>query len=196
MSEQEVPSESPASITDEAPKQVGCRELFIGFFSVGIVGFGGVMPWIRRLVVERRRWLTEEEFVNMLSICQILPGANVGNLAVCLGSRFGGLRGALSAVVGLYCAPFFIVILLAAFYSGFAHVPVVENMFRGISAAASGLVISMGIKIMLPVCRTPHAIIVTLLAIAGIVVLRLSLLWVVFILAPISILALWLLGRR
>ncbi|MEN3930478.1 chromate transporter [Microvirga sp. W0021] len=176
--------------------EVKCHELFIGFFLIGIVGFGGVMPWIRRMVVEQRRWLSEEEFINMLSICQILPGANVGNMAVCLGSRFAGIRGSVSAIAGLFTAPFFIVILFAIFYSKYAGVPFVENIFRGVSAAASGLVISMGIKIMLPVCRTPHAIIVTILAVMGITVLKLPLLWVVAILAPASILVLWLLGRR
>jgi len=182
----------PPEVTEPS---VGCRELFIGFFSVGIVGFGGVMPWIRRMVVEQRRWLSEEEFVNLLSLCQLLPGANVGNFAVCIGSRFAGFRGAVSAVAGLYCAPFFIIIALAAFYSNFSHIPVVENMFRGISAAAAGLVIAMGIRIAMPVCRTPRAIAFTILAVAGVLVLKLSLVWVIVVLAPLSIAAVRFVGR-
>lgn len=197
MSDQQIPPLEPdAPILAEQQLQVSCRELFVAFFGIGIIGFGGVMPWIRRLVIEQRKWLNDEEFVNLLSVCQILPGANVGNMAVTLGARFAGLRGAFSAVAGLYCAPFFIVIALAAFYTGFAHVPMVENIFRGVSAAASGLVISMGIKVAMPIWKTPLAVIVSIIAVIGIVVLKLPLLWVIAIVAPVSILILWLMGRR
>jgi Chromate transport protein ChrA len=196
MSEEKIDTASGAAERDGYPVTVSCRELFLGFLSVGIVGFGGVMPWIRRMVVEQRRWLSEEEFLHLLSLCQLLPGANVGNFAVCLGTRFAGLRGALSAVSGLYLAPFCIVLLLAIFYSSYSHLPVVENMFRGVSAAAAGLVISMGLMIAVPVCRTVHAVAFTLLAIIGIVFLKFPLLWVIVALAPLSILTLVIAGRR
>ncbi len=189
-------SVKPSYISNsEDVRKVSCRELFMAFFSVGIIGFGGVLPWTRRMIVEQRQWLTDEEFVHMLSLCQILPGANVGNLAVCLGARFAGLRGAFSALTGLFLAPFFIVIALAAFYSHFVHVPIVENIFRGVSAAAAGLILSMGIKIMRPICRTIHAVTVALLAMMGILLFKIPLLWVVFTLAPLSIAALWLKGK-
>ncbi len=194
MSENSNSSEGPERIASE--QKVSCRDLFVAFFGVGIIGFGGVMPWVRLMLVEQRRWLTNEEFVNVLSICQILPGANVGNMAVNIGQRFGGLRGAIAAVLGLYCAPFFIVIGLAILYSRYVEVPMVENVFRGVSAAASGLVIANGIKIASPVCRNPHAIIIAIVACAGIAALKLPLLWVIFGLTPVSLVWLWLKGRQ
>lgn len=195
MSELQLPTDIPAIGPGSPEPSVGCKDLFFGFLSVGLVGFGGVMPWIRRMVVEQKRWLSEEEFVNLLSLCRLLPGANVGNFAVCIGSRFAGFRGAASAVAGLYCAPFCIIVALATFYSSLSHVPVFENMFRDISAAAAGLVIAMGIRIAMPVCRTPHAIVFAWLAIICVLALKIPLVWIIVMLAPLSIFTV-LLGRR
>ena len=87
--------------------------LFAGFFSIGIVGFGGVLPWARRMIVEQRMWLTPSEFNDLLALCQFLPGPNIVNMAVALGGRFRGVAGSAACLVGLLAAPMAIVILLA-----------------------------------------------------------------------------------
>ena len=101
-------------MSDEAPARevptVGA--LFWGFLSIGVIGFGGVLPWARRMMVEQRRWLTPAEFTDLLGLCQFLPGPNIVNLSVALGSRFRGVPGAVAAVVGLISLPMVIVFLL------------------------------------------------------------------------------------
>ncbi|MEY4592333.1 MAG: chromate transporter subunit, partial [Pseudomonadota bacterium] len=80
---------------------VGVWALFLGFSTVGLSGFGGVLPFARRMLVERRQWLSGEEFNSLMGMCQFLPGPNVVNLAVCVGRRFAGVSGAISGVLGL-----------------------------------------------------------------------------------------------
>ena len=104
------------------------------------------MPFARRMLVEERRWLSAEEFTDVLSLCQLLPGPNIVNVAVCVGARYHGVRGALAAFAGLMTAPFFIIIALGALYTEYGHLPAVAALFRGISAAAAGLVVAMGLK--------------------------------------------------
>ena len=87
-----------------------CSRLFLGFLSVGMYGFGGVLPWARRMVVEQRRWLTAAEFTDMLGLCQFLPGGNIMNVTIALGARFHGAAGAVTAFTGLMAAPFATVI--------------------------------------------------------------------------------------
>eukprot|EP01037_Dinobryon_pediforme_P038908 gene38908-47205_t len=81
------------------------KELFLGFLGLGMTAFGGALPLAHRMVVERHRWLTEEEFVELLGLCQFLPGGNIINLSVALGMRFRGVRGALASILGLIAVP-------------------------------------------------------------------------------------------
>ena len=85
-------------------------DLFAGFFMVGVCGFGGVLPWARRMIVEQRKWLTPAEFTEMLGLCQFLPGGNIMNVTIALGSRFRGVPGAIACFLGLMTAPVAIVI--------------------------------------------------------------------------------------
>src|SRR3954451_21033790 len=103
--------------------------LFLGFFVVGLCGFGGVLPWARRLVVEQRRWMTAAEFTDMLGLCQFLPGGNIMNVTIALGARFHGVRGAAAAFLGLMTAPVAIVIGLGAIYNEYAELPAVRRGF-------------------------------------------------------------------
>src|SRR4051794_3994346 len=91
--------------TARAPEPVTLGALFTGFFSIGVSGFGGVLPFARRLLVEQKRWLDEAEFNDVLGMCQILPGPNVVNVSIVVGSRFHGLAGAAAAFSGLLLAP-------------------------------------------------------------------------------------------
>ena len=109
-------------------------------------GFGGVLPWARRTLVEKDQILTSEEFSAILGICQIVPGPNIVNLAVCIGSRFGGARGAIAAVLGLTLGPISIVMLLALLYEHFKYLELVKGVLRGISAVGVGLIASTGFK--------------------------------------------------
>ena len=109
--------------------------LFWGFLSISIIGFGGVLPWARRLIVEQRRWLTGAEFTDLLGLCQFLPGPNIVNLSVALGSRFRGLPGALAAMVGLLTLPMLLVVALGTVYAAWSDHPVVARATAGAPGA-------------------------------------------------------------
>jgi chromate transporter len=147
-------------------------ELFAGFFIVGVCGFGGVLPWARRLVVEQRQWLTPPEFTEMLGLCQFLPGGNVMNLTVALGARFRGTAGAAAAFLGLMTAPVLIVIVLGVIYDRYADFPPVRRAFTALSAAAAAYVLATAWKISLPLKGQPAAIAVAVVTFAVIAVLR------------------------
>lgn len=115
----------------------------MGFSSVGLSGFGGVLPFARRMLVEERRWMTAEEFNAQLGLCQFLPGPNVINLAVVVGKRYGGLAGAIVAPVGLLAGPLAIVLLLALLYDRYGSLPLAQSMLRGIAAVGVGLLFAM-----------------------------------------------------
>ena len=174
-------------MSDVEPRRPSVRDLFVGFFGIGIVGFGGVLPWARRMMVEQRGWLTPADFTDVLALCQILPGPNIVNMAVALGARFQGLVGALAAITGLLLAPFAIIIALGTLYGEYGQWPIVRHAFTGLAAAASGLVIAMAIKIASPL-RSLAQIGVALLAFGAIAMGRLPLLPTLAVLAPISIL--------
>ena len=132
-----VPGAGPASNGD----------LFITFTRLALQGFGGVLAVAQRELVERRHWLSREQFVEMLAISQVLPGPNIVNLSLMLGDRYFGLRGAASALAGLLTIPLFIVLGLATAYAEFASVPLVAGALRGMGAVAAGLVISTAVKL-------------------------------------------------
>jgi chromate transporter len=170
--------------------------LFAGFFGIGMCGFGGVLPWARRMVVDQRGWLTPAEFTDMLALCQFLPGPNIVNMTMALGSRFRGPAGALSAFLGLMTAPFIIIILLGTVYQRYAAVPAVEHAFASLAAAASGLIITMAIKISTPLRGNWLGILIAFLAFAAIALLRAPLLPTLLGLIPLSILLVWKFGAQ
>ncbi|MEO8715193.1 MAG: chromate transporter [Acetobacteraceae bacterium] len=165
--------------------------LFVGFLATGICGFGGVLPWARRSIVERRRWLTATEFTELLSLCQFLPGPNVINLSVALGARFHGLAGSVAAFGGLMSAPIVIVILLGLAYGRVEQVPAVQHAFAGLAAAAAALLLATAWRIAAPLLARPAGAAVAILTFAAIAVLRLPLPLVVVTVAPLSILLVW-----
>ncbi len=120
--------------------------LFIAFFKIGVQGFGGVLPWARRVLVEERRWLTPEEFLEQWSVCQVLPGGNITNMSVVFGLRCAGPAGAAAALFGLVFAPFLIFCLLGFLYTRFGTLPPAEGLLRGVSAVGAGLVVATGLR--------------------------------------------------
>lgn len=123
------------------------RELFIVFTKMALQGFGGVLPVAQHVLVERQRWLTKAQFVEMLSIAQILPGPNVVNLTLMLGDRYFGWRGAAAALTGILGVPLVIVLLLAAAYHGMSAHPLAAGALRGMAAVSAGLVLGMAFKL-------------------------------------------------
>ena len=174
-----------------ASQRVSIGALFRGFLIVGVSGFGGVMPYAHRMLVERRCWLTEREFIEALSLSQFLPGPNIVNLSVIVGRRFQGTVGAIVATVGLLLLPLAIVLILATVFAQFAHVDAVRGACNGVSAAASGLILSVALKMARPIRRAPQQLTIAAITFAAIALLRLPLLWVLAVLAPISIALAW-----
>ncbi len=166
-------------------------QLFISFSKIGISGFGGVLPWARRTLVEQDKILTSEEFSAILGICQIVPGPNIVNLAVCVGSRFAGARGALAAVLGLTLGPIVIVLLLAMLYQHYSDLDTVKGLLKGISAVGVGLIASTGFKMLRDEFRYPAMLLVVLLTILSATYFDLGLGWVVLIASPLAIFLAW-----
>lgn len=169
----------------------GPAALFSGFFSIGISGFGGVLPWARRMVVERHGWLSPDEFNDLLALCQFLPGPNIVNFSVALGSRFAGATGALAALAGLMVAPMVIVVALGVLYERFGAHPMVARAFAGLAAAASGLVLATALKIAAPLRHSWLSMAVAAVALVAVAFLRLPLLPCMLVLAPLSVAVLW-----
>ncbi len=139
---------SPDLVDDPLPAPASAWDLFKAFTVLALQGFGGVLAVAQRELVERRRWISREHFVEMLSISQVLPGPNIVNLALMFGDRFFGFRGGFAALGGMLAVPMLIVIALTVSYSEFAHVPIVSGALRGMGAVAAGLVVSTAVKLL------------------------------------------------
>jgi len=166
--------------------------LVAAFLKVGLSGFGGVLPFARHMLVEQRRWLTEQEFTEVLSLSQFLPGPNIVNASVIIGRRFRGPLGAVVAPLALMLMPIAVVLVLAAVFAEFAEVEAVRGACRGISAAASGLVLAMALRMAQPIRRTVWQVAIGAIVFAAIGLARLPMLWVLAALVPVSLgIALW-----
>jgi len=179
-----------------APAQpASLRELFVTFTLLALQGFGGVLAVAQRVVCEEKRWMTREQFVELLAVCQVLPGPNVCNLAILTGDRFFGWRGAAAALGGMMAVPTVLVLALAALYVHYADVPAVAGALRGMAAVSAGLIAGTAWKLagalrsnpMGPrVCAALGAASFALVAL-----LRLPLLWVLASLGVIGIALAW-----
>ncbi|MDH4392004.1 MAG: chromate transporter [Aquabacterium sp.] len=129
------------------PRPADCTALFLAFNRLALQGFGGVLPVAHRELVERTRWLSPQQFMELLTLGQVLPGPNIINMAIVIGDRFFGWRGALAACAGLLLVPLFIVLGLAIAYQQQAAHPAVAGALRGMGAVAAGLIIATGVKL-------------------------------------------------
>jgi chromate transporter len=168
-------------------------EIFVAFAQMALYGFGGVLAWSRRMVVEERRWMTAEEFNEAYAVCQFLPGPNVVNFSVVFGSRFRGPLGAVVALLGLMGPPVAIVIVIGVLYSRFGEVAVLQRMLAGVSAAAAGLVIGIVGKMSQPLLkeRLGLAPLVALVVFAAVGIMRWPIYWVLLVMLPVSIAVAW-----
>jgi chromate transporter len=189
------------SDTPEGLRQpASCRELFIAFTWLALQGFGGVIAIAQRELVERQRWLTAPEFLEMLSVAQVLPGPNVVNLSLMIGDRFFGLRGAFSALAGMLLAPSVIVLSAAALYAQHAQHALVSSALRGMGAVSAGLVIATAIKL-LPTLKDSAlgrglSLLVGATTLALVAVWRVPLWWVILGLGSLAMGAAWWRLRR
>jgi chromate transporter len=143
----------PLPAQPNQPRSPG--ELLRVFSALALQGFGGVLPIAQRELVERRQWLTQEQFVETLSIGQVLPGPNIVNMALMIGDRFFGWRGAFAALAGLLALPLMIVMTLAVLYARFAAEPLVAGALHGMGAVAAGLIVAMALKLVPTLARNP-----------------------------------------
>ena len=137
------------------PQPQSITDLFVSFSILALQGFGGVLAIVQRELVERKRWLTQEEFLEDWAVAQILPGPNVVNLSLMIGDRYFGMRGALAALAGMLTLPLIIVLILAAIFGGVADAPAAQGALRGMGAVAAGLIAATGIKLVTALQRNP-----------------------------------------
>lgn len=175
------PTDAPASIAD----------LFFTFTRLALHGFGGVLPWAQRVVVEERRWLTREEFVEMLAFAQLLPGPNVCNLAMMVGDRYFGWRGSVASLAGMLLFPALLVLALAIVHHQFAQIPWVQRAVSGMAAVAAGLLIATGVKLAYALAGRWRWLGFGVAAFAAIAIMRWPLLWVLAVLAPLAVGLAW-----
>ena len=165
-------------------------DLFVSFTLLALQGFGGVLAVVQRELVDKKQWLTTDEFVEDWAVAQILPGPNVVNLSLMMGGRHFGIAGALAALSGLLIAPTVLVLLLAAAVAGIADTPVTQGMLRGMGAVSAGLIAAAGIKLMGALKNNPMGLLTCIgigtLTFLAIGLLRLPLGWVVLSLGPIA----------
>lgn len=160
------------SDTSTSKSRPDLRALFLGFTAVGLSGFGGVLPFARRMLVDERQWMTGEEFNAQLGLCQFLPGPNVINLAVVVGKRYQGLPGAIVAPVGLLAGPLAIVLLLALIYDRYGSLPLAQGMLRGVAAVGCGLLFATAWRMGAAIKDKPAFLPFTVLVVAAIAWLR------------------------
>jgi chromate transporter len=141
--------------TVDHPMPRDLKDLFFSFTWLALQGFGGVMVIVHRELVEKKGWLTDEEFIEDWSVAQLLPGANIINLALIIGNRYFGLRGALTALVGMMLAPLVLVIGIALVYAKYADYPEVIGALRGMGAVVAGLIGATGLRLLKSLKSTP-----------------------------------------
>ncbi|MBV9557218.1 MAG: chromate transporter [Pseudolabrys sp.] len=168
-------------------------ELFTGFAACSLSGFGGVLPFARRMIVDQRRWMTQDEFNETFALSQFLPGPNIVNFSVVFGSRFGGATGAAVALAGLLGPPMAIVTVMAVLYSFYGDIPAVGRVLAGIAAAAAGLLIATVVRMALPVVRRGLHWAPALAAVSFVLVgpLHFPLQWIFLLLAPVGVALAW-----
>jgi chromate transporter len=197
-----MPPESPpaADPAPELPTTIppGLLALFVAFAQMSLAGFGGVLVFARRAIVDRHRWMTADEFNETYALCHFLPGPNVVNLSVVFGSRFRGIPGSLAAFTGLLGPPVLIVTILAALYVRYGEIDALRRILAGVSCAAVGLLISAVFRMATPLVKRRDLIGLVLLVAVFIAIglARLPLQAVLLVAIPLSIAITFAMRRR
>ena len=167
-------------------KIINHRELFLVFAKIGLLGFGGVTAWLRRVLVEEYAWLDDREFAELFGLASTLPGANTVSVAIMLGDRHQGPSGSVAAVTGLLAMPLLILAGIASVYDQFAHLPDVKNAIAGAAAATAGLVIGNAFKMARNMKRDSVAYLIGIAVFVSSGILQLPLLWTLLAVVPVS----------
>jgi chromate transporter len=206
-------SATPPASASPPPRIPTHADLFLAFFKIAISGFGGALPWTRRMFVEEKGWMTPQEFNDAYALCQFLPGPNIVNLAAVFGARMRGATGALAAWLGFLGPPFVIMSTVGVLYARYGDAEILRKILGGIAAAAAGLMIATFVRMAEPLFRlraagageqggargldaqlgarlTPQPF-VMLAVVAAIGLFRWPLLWVMAAIVPASILLTW-----
>jgi chromate transporter len=182
--------DTPAPAAPASPK-----DLFVAFTLLALQGFGGVLAVAQRVLCEERRWLSKEQFVEILAVGQVLPGPNICNVALMIGDRFFGWRGAFAALAGMMAVPLVIVLAIAALYAEYAENPAVAGALKGMGAVSAGMIVGTALKLVSTVRRNPMGepvcITLAVLAFTGVALLRWPLVWVLLGLGSIACLYAW-----
>ena len=165
-------------------------DLYVSFTALALQGFGGVLAVVQRELVERKRWMTREEFVEEWAVAQILPGPNIINLALLRGDRYFGIRGAVAAIAGMLLLPTVVIIVLALIYGHYVDHPAMQGGLRGMGAVAAGLIAATGLKLASALkfhpLKLPLCIALVVLCFIAIALLRWPLLWVLLSMGAVS----------
>jgi chromate transporter len=190
----------PGATESAIPQNLSPIEIFLGFSQMALSGFGGVMPFAYRFLVETRRWVSAEDFAQMFAFGQILPGPTICNVSVMVGWRKAGIAGSFAALAGVVCGPIVIVILLGAAYRTWGGVPAVQAALSGMSSVAAGLILATAVKMAITLFKA-HAdrwlecawlLLFAALAFAGVGLMRWPLVAVVAVLGPVAVIfAFW-----
>jgi chromate transporter len=188
-----MPPDSPPAaiaapdITTSTPP--GLIALCVAFAKMSLAGFGGVLAFARRAIVDQHKWMTAEEFNETFALCHFLPGPNIVNLSVVFGSRFRGIAGGIAAFAGLIGPPVVIVTILAALYARYGEMDALRRILAGVSCVAVGLLISVVFRMMIPLIkkRDPVGLIILLAVFTATGLLRLPLPSVLLVAIPLSI---------
>ena len=184
--------QSESVLQSEQADRPGLRELFVCMTQVAFSAFGGGMSlWSHRIIVERRQWMTSESFVTGLTVARLFPGPNQINMSVYIGSIFQGLPGSLAAVAGIILFPFTLLMLLGLLYFQFSAIAEVNRLLAGLAAAAAGMALSMGFKI-LEVYKTDYlALAIAVIVFVSLQVFRFHLIPVVLVAGPVAMSLYW-----
>ena len=196
-----LPDSPPAAIpAPDIPTSAppGLMDLFVAFAKMSLAGFGGVLVWARRGIVDQHRWMTADEFNETFALCHFLPGPNVVNLSVVFGSRFRGIPGGVAAFAGLLGPPVVIATIVAALYARYGEIDALRRILAGVSCAAVGLLISAVFRMMMPLIKRRDMIGLVILAAVFFAVglLRLPLPAVLLVAIPVSIAISFVMRRR
>jgi len=172
------------------PRPTSLLDLFVSFTLLALQGFGGVLAVVQRELVERKKWLTPEEFVEDWAVAQIMPGPNVVNLSLMIGDRYFGLRGAMAALAGMLCLPLLVVLALAVLYAQYGSHPGVAGALRGMAAVAAGMIAATGLKLASALHAHPlprwQTGLIAALCVGFVLVLRLPLAYTLLILGGVG----------
>lgn len=185
-----MPEPALPDLPPERPRPVSRADLFWSLTWLALQGFGGVLAVVQHELVDKKKWLTREEFLEDWAVAQVMPGPNVVNLGLMMGDRYFGWTGALVAMAGLLLFPLIIVLLMACLFAGVADTTQAQGALRGMSAVAAGLIAGTGLKL-IPALKTnvlgiPFSLITAVAVFIAIALLRLPLVWVLLVMGLVA----------